>query len=288
MVRVLCAGHVNWDVTLRVDALPGPDGEAAITTQSQAGGGSASNTAAGLAALGVDTALVGSVGDDEYGPLVREELSALGVDCSPVLTVSAGETTVKYLVVDEDGQVMVLANDGVNESFRSADVSDELFAAADHLHLTGQSPETALRLAKRGVESGLTVSVDPGPRVCERDYSGAVAHAEYLFVNGRELDCARERGLVGRATATVCKRGNDGARLLGDGERDHRGYDVDVLDTTGAGDAFAAGFLAATLTGRSRADALAVGNACGALASRVVGARAPLSWDAVDAVLTDS
>jgi ribokinase len=282
MARVLCAGHVNWDVTLRVDSLPDPDGEAAITTQSQAGGGSASNAAAGLAGLGVETALVGSVGDDEHGPLVRQELASLGVDCTPIRTVTGGETTVKYLVVDEDGQVMVLANDGVNEAFTAEAVPDEQFVASDHLHLTGQSPKTAAALAERAVEAGLTVSVDPGRRLCSRDFGDAVANADYLFLNERELDCAREWDLLGRADAVVCKQGDDGATLR-DGELpSHGGYDVDAVDTTGAGDAFAAGFLAAVLDGQSHDDALAVGNACGALTAEALGARVDLSWDAIE------
>jgi ribokinase len=282
MTRVLCAGHVNWDVTLHVDALPDPDGEAAIATQSQAGGGSAANTAAGLVGLDVDTALVGSVGDDENGRLVREELSALGVDCEPIVTVPDGETTVKYLVVDDGGQVMVLANDGANESFTAETVTEAQLRVADHLHLTGQSPGTAAALAERASEAGLTVSFDPGRRVTDRDYSTAVAHADYLFVNDRELDCLTETGALDSAGATVCKRGRDGARLR-DRDCAHAGYDIEPVDTTGAGDAFAAGFLAAVFDGRDHDEALAVGNACGALATREIGARTPVSWDAVRA-----
>ncbi len=283
-VQVLCVGHVNWDVTLRVSSLPAPDGETSITDQSQAGGGSASNTAAGLVGLDVDTTLVGSVGDDENGLLALHELSSLGVVCEPILTVEDGETTVKYLVVDEDGQVMVLANDGVNEAFTAEAVDDDVLQAADHLHLTGQDPETAAALAERGAEANLSISIDPGRQVCDRDYSAAVTHAEYLFVNGRELDCATTRGLTDHAGTTVCKRGNDGAKLRGEDTCSHPGYDIEPVDTAGAGDAFAAGFLAAIFDGRNGTDALAVGNACGALASREVGARTELSWDAVEQV----
>jgi ribokinase len=286
-VQVLCVGHVNWDVTLRVSSLPAPDGETSITDQSQAGGGSASNTAAGLVGLGVDTTLVGSVGNDENGLLALHELSTLGVDCDPILTVDGGETTVKYLVVDEDGQVMVLANDGVNEAFTAEAVDDDRLQAADHLHLTGQDPETAATLAERAATSELSISVDPGRRVCDRDYSTAVSHADYLFVNDRELDCATVNGLTDRAGATVCKRGNDGAELRGEGTCSHPGYDIEPVDTAGAGDAFAAGFLAAIFDGCDSADALAVGNACGALASREIGARTELSWDAVERVQRD-
>lgn len=137
MARVICAGHVNWDVTLRVDKLPVADGEATITDQQQSGGGSASNVASALSALDIETALLGSVGTDENGHLARRELSEAGVDCSPLVTADA-DTAVKYLVVDTDGEVMVLGNDGANESFDATDLSDETLAAADHLHLTSQ------------------------------------------------------------------------------------------------------------------------------------------------------
>ncbi|WP_340101628.1 carbohydrate kinase family protein [Salinibaculum salinum] len=281
-MRVLCVGHVNWDVTLRVSSLPDPDGETSITDQSQAGGGSASNTAAGLVGLGVDTTLVGSVGDDESGLLALHELSRLGVNCDPILTVDGGETTVKYLVVDEDGQVMILANDGVNEAFTAEAVDDDHLQSADHLHLTGQDPETAATLADRGIAAGLSVSVDPGRRICDRDYSAAAARADYLFVNDRELNCATVDSLTDRARVTVCKRGNDGAELRGGETGSHPGYDIEPVDTAGAGDAFAAGFLAAVFDGRDSAAALAVGNACGALASRDIGARTDLSWGAIE------
>ncbi|WP_302080663.1 carbohydrate kinase family protein [Salinibaculum rarum] len=281
-MRVLCAGHVNWDVTLRVNALPAPDGEAAIDDQRQAGGGSAANTAAGLVGLGLDTALVGSVGDDENGLLARRELSALGVDCDSVVTVSGGETTVKYLVVDDDGQVIVLANEGVNESFTADAVTDARLRATDHLHLTGQATETAATLASRAVDAGLSVSLDPGRRVCDRDYSAAATHAEYLFVNGRELECATASGLTDRATVTVYKRGDSGAELRGEEPQSHPGYDIEPVDTAGAGDAFAAGFLASVLDGDDAGEALAVGNACGALACRDIGSRTDLSWEAIE------
>ena len=65
-MRVVCAGHVNWDVTLRVEALPEPDGEAAIVEQSGSTGGSAANVARVLAGLGVDPIIVGSVGADGH------------------------------------------------------------------------------------------------------------------------------------------------------------------------------------------------------------------------------
>ncbi|MFC7134935.1 MULTISPECIES: carbohydrate kinase family protein [Salinibaculum] len=278
MTRVLCAGHVNWDVTLRVDSLPAPDGEAAITGQTHAGGGSASNTAVTMESLGVDSALLGSVGEDDYGRLAREELTAAGVDCSH-LQRTIGETTVKYLVVDDRGEVMVLANDGVNESFRAADAPDSLLDSVDHVHLTSQRLETAEMLAERARDAGATVSFAPGRRLDERDYRSVAATADYLFLNEREAETAAEEGLLAAGDGvTVITRGEDGGEVRASSRRTHSGYDVEPVDTTGAGDAFAAGFLAAVLNGEDDDDALAVANAAGALAAKSIGARTHVSW----------
>jgi len=282
---VLCAGHVNWDVTLRLDRLPAPDGEARIVEQASAGGGSAANVATGLATLGVGTALFGSVGTDENGHLVRRALADAGVDCDPLVTVDA-ETTVKYLLVGGDGEVMVLGNDGANESYAAADLADATLAAADHLHLTSQHPDTARRLAERAVAAGATVSVDPGRRVGERDFDPVVALADVVFYNEREAARVADRRRDDtRDHVRVVTRGADGAAVATPaGERrSHDGVAIDAVDTTGAGDAFAAGFLSVVL-GDDEADyerALAVGNACGALATRERGARVRLDREAV-------
>ncbi|MFD1588798.1 carbohydrate kinase family protein [Halorientalis brevis] len=296
MARVICAGHVNWDVTLRVDHLPAADGEASITEQQQSGGGSASNVACALAALDVPTALLGSVGTDENGHLARRALSEAGVDCAPLVTVE-GETAVKYLVVDTDGELMVLGNDGANESFDATDLSDDALAAADHLHLTSQDPETAASLAARASEAGLSVSFDPGRRIHARNYAETLSLADLVFLNKREATTAIEEHfgpIEDLARVIAIKHGGDGAEVLTpDGEyANHDGFPVDAVDTTGAGDAFAGGFIASMLDDETptRPDyerALAVANACGALAASECGARTDLSWERVESTLAD-
>lgn len=283
MSRVICAGHVNWDITLRVDRLPEPDGEASIRAQTGAGGGSAANVATGLAGLDVPVSLLGSVGDDDHGRATTQELADNGVDCDPVRTVS-GETAVKYLVVDGGGEVFVLGRAGANEAFRAADLSDALLADADVLHLTSQRPKTAAALAERAADAGLLVSFDPGRRLGERDYSATLDRADFVFLNDREATTALDQwdGGPDGATTVVLKHGARGGEVRrGDDVVAHPGFAVDPVDTTGAGDAFAAGFLASRLRGDDDATALAVANACGALAARAAGARTEISWDAV-------
>ncbi|PSP84597.1 sugar kinase [Halobacteriales archaeon QS_1_68_17] len=287
MSRVICAGHVNWDVTVGVEALPDPDGEVPVERSRKGGGGSAANVATALVDLGVDAALAGSVGDDPEGRRTRRELRAAGVDVTGVRTVADRATTVKYLVVDAAGRVMVLGDSGANEAYDGDAVADDALAAADRLHLTGQDPETAASLAARAADHGLAVSFDPGRRLDDRDYSATLDRADLLFLNEREARAAIRDNLGpvdDLDTTVVIKQGRDGAELFtpAGGYLRGSGFAVDPVDTTGAGDAFAAGFLAALDRGEADLErALAVANACGALASETLGARARLDRSAV-------
>jgi ribokinase len=298
MVEVITAGHVNWDVTLRVDALPNPDGEARIDSQHRSGGGSAANVAVALSGMDFATGLVGSVGDDDNGLLAQRELKSAGVDCTHLLEIEGSETTTKYLIVDERGEVMVLGNEGANEAVAPDDVEPGYVRRADHLHLTSQRPDTAAKLAQVATEAGLSVSSDPGRRLAERDFGAALGYSDVVFLNDREarqiLDSDLEHPsseLHGRVV--VIKHGEAGAQVdTPEGSYDHPGFDADAVDTTGAGDAFAAGFLAVLLRDggvlSSDADyerALEFANACGALAAMEEGARTAPTWNEVEEFL---
>jgi ribokinase len=277
-MRVVCAGHVNWDVTMRVDSLPAPDAESVVRSRRESGGGSAANVAVALSDLGVTASLLGSVGTDERGERVRRELAAAGVEVDPVQAVE-GRTAVKYLLVDGDGEVAVVDDGGVNEAFRVEAIGSELVEDAVACHLTGQRPETAARLAERASEAGLTVSFDPGRRFGGRDYAETLERCDLLFLNSREAGRLPE---VPRNCLVVRKRGADGATLEGPGlSLEHAGFGLGGVDTSGAGDAFAAGFLAARLRGASAERTLATANACGALAAATPGPRPDIERERV-------
>jgi len=303
MVRVLTAGHVNWDVTLALDRLPQPDGESLIRAQYRSGGGSAANVAVALTGLGVDAGVIGSVGDDENALLVRRELDAAAVDLGGLQTVTDAATSVKYLLIADDGEVAVLGNDGVNEAVGPEDVDPASVRRADHLHLTSQRPETAARLAEIATDADVPVSFDPGRRLPDRDFSRTFELADLVFCNDREAAAVAElEDSLAADCTVVVKRGADGAAALGAEETwRHGGFGVDPVDTSGAGDAFAAGFLAVWLddadlppsearrgsTGESvgAERALAVGNACGALAAERTGARTSPTWAEIEDLL---
>jgi sugar/nucleoside kinase (ribokinase family) len=254
------------------------------------GGGAAANVAAWLAAERVPVALVARAGADVAGRGAVAELAAAGVDVHVALDAERATGTC-VVVIGADGERTMLPDRGANLALAPDDVPAELFARGAHLHLSGyvllhDGPRAAgLAALDHAGEAGMTISIDPASaaplRACGVDRVLAwIAGADVLLPN---LDEARvltgqddperaARSLVERAGAreVVVTLGAGGA-LWTDGTSDVRaGPPVldRVIDTTGAGDAFAAGWLAARRTGADPAAALTA--AC-ALGSRAVG-----------------
>lgn len=278
-MHIVCAGHINWDVRLHVDRLPTPGDEGLIERRHESGGGSAANVAVGLAELGEDAHLLGAAGDDERGSEATARLEEAGVE--PHVRIAEAPTTVKYVLVNGAGEVALLGTDGANESFGADDLPAGTLDTAGALHLTGQRPETAAELARRAPADAV-VSFDPGRRGADRAYDAVFEHVDVLLVNEKEAQT-----LDVDVPVTVTKLGAEGARWSGPaGVVESGGIDVGaVADTTGAGDAFAAGFLTVWLDEREPARALGVGNACGALAVGEEGPDANLSWERIESML---
>lgn len=274
-MRVVCAGHINWDVRLSVDRLPGPDDEAQVRERSASGGGSAANVAVCLSRLGVESRLFGSVGDDDSGQEALAGIRKAGVDPA-VAVIDDAETTTKYILIDDDGEIALLGTDGANEALGPSDVSPSLLEDADHVHLTGQRADTARRIADLANDRDIGVSFDPGRRLPDRDYADVLELTDLLFVTDREAEAFDTP-----VPRQVTKHGVDGATYEGpEGTYEHPGFGVEsVVDTTGAGDAFAAGFLSEWLSGHDPEEALSVANACGALAATIYGPRPDLPSD---------
>ena len=262
-MTVVVVGDVATDVVvvLSGDPAPGSDRPASISTR---GGGAAANVAVHLARLGTPVRLVGCVGDDPSGAGLTAELAAAGV--RPALRTVAGVPTGTVVsLVEPGGQRSMLADRGANLDLLPDDVP--AFAAGGHLYLSGYTlldprPRVAgLRALRDALAAGSTVSVDPastGPLArygVDRwlaDTAGTTlllpnaAEARLLTGCGDAEDAAR--ALAGRYPVVVVKLGPEGA-LWAEGDRlVHRpAHPTTVVDTTGAGDAFAAGLLSVWL-----------------------------------------
>ena len=289
---VVVVGDVMVDVLASMSGplAHGSDTPSRVTT---AGGGSAANVACWLARQGVLTSYVGKVGDD---PLGRESVVALhGCGVTTYVSHDHERTTGTCVVlVEPGGERSMLPDSGANTTLTPADLPQEAFRPGAHLHLSGYTllnegcREAALAAISMANAAGMTISVDPSSAAPLR----SVGAARFLaWTRGVDLLLAnRDEAAVLAGTADP----HQAAQQLGDDYRDvvvklgadgalwHRGFisasapaerGVEVVDTTGAGDAFAAGFLASWLLHPEPETALAAGNRLAARAVSVVGAR---------------
>jgi ribokinase len=287
-VTLVVAGDVMCDV---VASLPGPLAHGSDTPAPIAvhGGGSAANVAAWAAAAGVEATLVARVGDDELGRAAVLALRAAGVRAL-VETDPRRPTGTCIVLVHPGGERSMIPDAGAN-------VALELdgLPPGRHLHLPGYallrpgSRAAARRALAHALERGMTVSVDPSSSAPLATV-GAAAFLEWVEGAGLLVPNAEEaRVLTGEAdpeaAALALARGREVVVTLGaegalwtDGEEVVRvaAEPTRAVDTTGAGDAFAAGLLAARLDGADPAAALAAGCRLAARAVASIGARPPL------------
>jgi sugar/nucleoside kinase (ribokinase family) len=273
--RVVVVGDLVTDVlaVLPGPVAPGSDTPARIRVT---GGGQAANTAAWLARCGVPVTLVATVGDDPPGRERVAELTAAGVGCAvrPV----AGVPTGTLVVLSTGEERTMLADRGAADHLREADVDAALGPDARHLHLSGYAllgdgSRAAGRHALAAARTrGLSTSVDAASAAPLRE-AGAAAFLDWIRGVDLLFANADEAAILGTVAAALITHHPAGARWTAGTVTEVATPLASVVDPTGAGDAFAAGLLAAWLAGASPADALAAGTRLGAEAVGRLGPR---------------
>ena len=291
-MTVIVVGDSAMDVVARHHGpiVHGGDARADIAL---AVGGAGANTAAWLASCGIDTVLVGRVGDDMAGRQGRAELGTAGVRCAFTVDPEA-PTCCVVVLVDDDGQRSMLADRGANARLRGSDLTSVLLEDAQHLHLSGyvlldpKSRTAGIEMLALARGAGLTTSVDPqaaalitaqGPRT----FLDVVAGVDLLLPNADELtaltgsaDPSSATTLLDVVGAVAVTTGPDGASWIDrTGRWDVPAAPAKCVDSTGAGDAFDAGLLAAWLRGLPPQEVLRAGVEAGAAAVARVGAQPP-------------
>ena len=260
-MRFVVIGDVMADVVAAHDAPIARGSDTPARTRLQGGGGGG-NVAAWLAAAGGEVALVGRVGADGLAEAALARLS--GVD---LRVVRSGSTGVCVVLVGPDGERTMLPDPGANDELREADLPGELFAKRVAHRGPLESRPAAQAALARAREQDMRVVLDAAsaaPLELAPSFTTWAGAVDLLLANEDEMAVLGDRC---DAREVVVKRGAGGATWT-DGSRvvDGEAATVEARDTTGAGDAFAAGFLVAWREGPERA------LACGAeLASRAVG-----------------
>lgn len=293
--KVLCIGPHIVDVLVRpVTAIPPGQGGALIDDARITAAGTAAGTAVDLAKLGCQVTSVGAIGSDSLGRLLRMLMSDHGVDTSHLAVREGERTSTTILPIRPNGERPTLHLPGVTASLTAQDVDRQLVVEADVVHLGGPdvlgpfATEVAPGLLELARASGATTTVDllrsgAGPDVLEH-LAPLWPHVDYLVPNDDQLrsmtgmddlaragQALRERG-VGTVVVTT---GASGSLLVGDGPVEAvPAFDLEVVDTTGCGDAFTAGLVVGLQHGWALPVAARLGTAAAALVAQGLGSDA--------------
>jgi sugar/nucleoside kinase (ribokinase family) len=292
-VKVVALGAHILDILGRpVTEIPEGQGGTLIEEIRLSPAGAAGGTAVTLAKLGASVVSAGAVGTDDAGAVLVGALERFGVDCSQLVRRSEVQTSATILPIRPNGDRPALHVIGANGSYTIEDVPWEEISSAGFLHVGAPEflgPDNATEILRRAREAGTVTTcdilADGWPELLDM-LAPALAHVDYLFPNeeqamaltgeGDALDAARallERAGVG---CVVMTRGADGASIVtaGDDVVNVPAFEVEVVDTTGCGDAFVAGFIRGLSLERAPREAALVGAAAASFVATGLGSDA--------------
>lgn len=284
-MRAIALGVHVLDVLVRpVEEIPEGQGGQLVEQIRMTAAGSAGGTALVLARLGADVHSAGAVGTDAVGDMLLSLLEREGIDVSLLRRVDDAQTSASVLPIRPNGDRPAFHVVGANASAGPDDAPDAALADAGFLHLGGpefMGGEVAAQVLGRAREHGVVTSADilaPGDPGILEWIGAALPHLDWLLPNDEQvLGFTGETDLVAGCRALLDRgvrgvaatRGADGAVVVtADGVAEVPAFPVDVVDTTGCGDAFSAGFLRGLSLDLAPADAARLG--C-ATASQVAG-----------------
>ena len=290
---VTCVGAVVADVIVRpVDRWPERGRLHVVEGIELHSGGPAHTAAVALARLGVSTALVGRVGADPFGAFLIDTLDRHGIE-NRVRQDGDTATSITVVAVGSGGERSFLHHPGANGRLVAGDVDDVLLADSRFLHLGGYFLLSSLNgagaaaLLQRGRSAGCRTSIDLAWDAQGRWMSAlapCLPSLDVLFGNRDELAAVTGKGNPAAIAALLRRRGvqvvavklgEEGAYVEGETWRGRLpAFAVEAVDTTGAGDAFCAGFLAGLLWGWDLEETARFATAAGAMCVTAVGGTA--------------
>lgn len=282
MTSVVVVGSVNLDATTVCERFPQPGETVTGVSVAFGQGGKGANQARSAARSGASTVFIGAVGDDDAAATVLDSLESAGVDVTRVRRTS-GSTGFANVTVDSSGENHIVVVPGANESVTLDNAARAAIGAADVVLLQLEIPMAVVVEAARAARTaGTVVLLNPSP--VQPLPEELVDLLDGVIVNRDEAAALADA--VRRVPNVITTLGGGGARATGPrGTVESPGLSVRVVDTTGAGDAFA-GALAAAWD-RPPAERLLRANAAGALTATAAGAAAAPSRDEVEAFLSE-
>jgi len=272
-----------------------PEGQSSVLLDEirLAPAGSAAGAAVGLAKLGLEVATAGAVGDDALGDVLIRALNGFGVDTTHVVRKHGVQTSASILPIRPNGDRPALHAIGANAVYSIDDVPWPLIESAAHLHLGGNDSMRGLgrdgapQILRRARAGGATTSMDilseGSPKLLAIlkpclplvDWFMPNADQACKLTDSRTPEDAASRLLELGVGGVVLTMGRDGSLLTTARERVRlAAHDIAVVDTSGCGDAYCAGFIRGLRLGWQPAECMKLGNAAAALVAQGLGSDA--------------
>jgi ribokinase len=285
-------GALNVDKLFKVNRIAAKEEESFITDFAETCGGSAANTVVGLARLGCKVGFVGKVAWEREGKMLLEEFRKEGVDTKGVAVAKQGRSGTVMGFVDENGERALYIDPGVNDQVEFNEKNKTYVSQTRFLHLTSFVGEESFETQKKTLEAipeDVMVSFDPGALYARKGLTALGSIVEKSFVlmpNEGELELLTGMADYRKGAEAMLKRGVKvvavklGSRgcYVTDGRQSHKveAFKVNVVDTTGAGDAFCAGFLYGLIKHESLEECGRIGNFVASRCTTKMGARVGL------------
>jgi sugar/nucleoside kinase (ribokinase family) len=287
-MKAIALGVHVLDVLVRpVESIPEGQGGELVDEIRITAAGSAGGAALVLARLGADVRSAGAIGTDAPGDMLLALLERDGVDTGLLVRRDDVQTSASVLPIRPNGDRPAFHVVGANASYGPDDAPFDEIAAADHLHVGGpefMGGEAAAKILSHARASGTITSADVlapgdpgllewiGPALPELDYLLPNDEQVLGFTGENDLE-AGCRALLDRGVGCVAATcGGDGVLVVdADGADRVPAFEIDVVDTTGCGDAFSAGFLRGLALGQDRREAAVLGCAAAALVAQGLG-----------------
>lgn len=288
--RILVIGSINMDLVVRAPRFP----VAGETLRGEGfklvPGGKGSNQAVAASRLGGAVKMVGRVGADDFGPVLRKTLQDAGVNADEVKTATDAATGVAFIILDASGQNSIIIAQGSNLSVRPEDIRalGPLFDQSDILLMQLEIPmETVVEATKMAKARNVRVVLDAGPPtplsndlikqidvLSPNETEASALLGREVHATAEDAEAAAKELLARGAGSVVFKLGERGCLIVTKDQVTRLpSYIVEVVDTTGAGDAFTAALAVALGEGKDLKQASQFASAAGALACTKFGAQ---------------
>lgn len=291
MVDVVGFGALNFDRLFKVEKIAESGTEVNVIDEKGSPGGSAANTIYGLAKLGIGCGFVGAAGDDSEGRSILDDFKEVGVDTSQIRVVEEARTGIVIGFVDDKGERALYVSPGANSRIRKEDVDMDYLGNCKIVHMSSFVDQEQFEIQREICESlagRVRISICPGALYSRKGMNQLepiLGCSDIVFLNGKEMEeltgkpyVEGSRDLLELTQGIVAVTlGKEGCYVMDkEGEYTVPSEPKEAVDTTGAGDSFATGFLYGILSNKNPEQCGRIGNIVASKCIESIGARTRL------------